>query len=315
MSRAIASTLYERCLDAKAIGVGRLNSRTTPKPVAHATGFLRFPKTPMPLSLSTPHRPLHQAKRLLVWAAPVVLLLGLVPLQQQRLAALQDRTTADQNFEQQEQATAAALALAQKMPTFGFDSVVADWYFLRFLQYFGDDVARAETGYSLSPEFFRVIIPNDPYYRLYYIFLSGSTSNFAAQPQESVALIAQGLEFFTPTFPNDGFYIWRYRAVDELLYLGDAEAAQKSYRIAADWARQSSHPDAPFIAENSQRTADFLARNPLSKQAQVNAWASVLANAFDDATRQNAIDRIEALGGEVIISETGEISLRFPPDD
>ena len=160
-----------------------------------------------------------------------------------------------------------------------------------------------------------MIIPNDPYYRMFYLFLSGSTSNFAAKPEQSVALIAQGLERLSPTVPEDGFYIWRYRGVDELLYLGDADEAQRSYRIAADWARQSSHPDAPYIAENSQRTADFLARNPLSKQAQVNAWASVLGSAFDDATRQRAIDRIEALGGSVFINDAGEISIQFPPDD
>jgi hypothetical protein len=41
----------------------------------------------------------------------------------------------------------------------------------------------------------------------------------------------------------------------------------------------------------------------------------VLANAFDDATRQKAIDRIEALGGQVTISETGGISLQFPEND
>lgn len=265
--------------------------------------------------LSTPHRPMNRAKHLLVWVVPVVLLLSLIPLQRQRLATLQDRTTADQSLAQQEQATAATLALAQKMPAFGFDNLVADWFFLQFLQYFGDDEARAETGYSLSPKFFKAIIPNDPYYRLFYIFLSGSVSNFAAQPEQSVALIAQGLEHLTPTLPPDSFYIWQYRGVDELLYLGDAEAAQRSYQMAADWARQSPHPDAPYIAENSQRTADFLAQNPLSKQAQVNAWASVLSNAFDDATRQRAIDRIEALGGSVFISEAGEISIQFPPDD
>ncbi|MBE9111952.1 hypothetical protein IQ273_21325 [Nodosilinea sp. LEGE 07298] len=258
---------------------------------------------------------MHRAKQLLVWVVPVVMMMSLVPLQQQRLAKLQDRTAADQNLEQQDQATAATLTLAQKMPAFGFDNLMADWFFLRFLQYFGDDEARAETGYSLSPEFFRVIIPNDPYYRMFYLFLSGSTSNFAAKPEQSVALTAQGLERLTPAFPSDGFYIWRYRGVDELLYLGDAEAAQKSYRIAADWASQSSHPDAPFVAENSQRTADFLARNPLSKQAQVNAWASVLSTAFDDDTRQRAIDRIEELGGTVIISEAGEVSIQFPQDD
>lgn len=269
----------------------------------------------MLLSLSTPQYPLHRAKHLLLWVAPVVLLVGLLPLQRQRLATLQDRDTTDQSLEQQDQAIAATLALAQKTPTFGFDNLVADWFFLRFLQYFGDDETRAKTGYSLSPEFFKVIIPNDPYYRMFYLFLSGSTSSFAGQPEQSVALTAQGLEQLSPTLPEDGFYIWRYRGVDELLYLGDGEAAQRSYQAAADWARQSSHPDAPYITENSQRTAEFLAQNPSSKQAQVNAWASVLANAFDDATRQRAIERIESLGGSVFISEAGEISIRFPPDD
>ncbi|MGB3135634.1 MAG: hypothetical protein WBG38_04855 [Nodosilinea sp.] len=258
--------------------------------------------------------PLHRAKQQLAWLVPVALLLGLVPLQRQRLATLQDRNAIEQNL-QQDQAAAAALALAQKMPSLGFDNLVADWFFLQFLQYFGDDEARAKTDYSLSSEFFRVIIPNDPYYRMFYLFLSGSVSSFAGQPEQSVALTAQGLAQLSPARPEDGFYIWRYRGVDELLYLGDGKAAQKSYQSAADWARQSTHPDAPYIAENSQITANFLASNPLSKQAQVNAWASVIANAFDDATRQRAIGQIEALGGSVFISEAGEIKLQFPPDD
>ncbi|MEA5451564.1 hypothetical protein VB780_23510 [Leptolyngbya sp. CCNP1308] len=268
----------------------------------------------MPISSSQRH-PLRRVSTLALWVLPIVLLVALIPLQRQRLATLQDRSATDQSLERQDQATAAALTLGQKMPTFGFDNLAADWFFLRFLQYFGDDEARAKTGYGLSPEFFKAIIPNDPYYRMFYLFLSGSTSNFAVQPEQSVAITAQGLERLTPTLPPDSFYIWRYRGVDELLYLGDGRAAQRSYQTAADWARQSPHPEAPYIAENSQRTADFLAQNPLSKQAQVNAWASVLGTAFDDATRQRAIDRINALGGSVFISETGEVSIRFPPDD
>jgi hypothetical protein len=243
------------------------------------------------------------------------LLLGLVTLQRQRLATLQTDTTTSASFEQQDRATASALSLAQKMPTFGFNNLVANWTFLQFLQYFGDSEVRAQAGYDLSPEFFRVIIPKDPFYRYFYLFLSGSSSNYAGQPEHTIEIINQGLERLTPTLPPDSFYIWRYRGVDELLYLGDGKAAQKSFQTAAEWARQSPHPDAPFMADNSQRTADFLANNPLSKQAQVNAWASVLANAFDDATRQKAIDRIEALGGQVTISETGGISLQFPEDD
>lgn len=268
-----------------------------------------------PLSLRLDPPAIRIVNKLLMGAIPLALLLGLVTLQRQRLDLIQERSNNPQDIYRQEQVTATALTLAQKMPTFGFDNLVSDWFFLRFLQYFGDSEVRLRTDYSLSPEFFKVIIPHDPFYRYFYLFLSGSTSNFAAQPEQSVAIIAQGLKRLSPTVPPDSFYIWRYRGVDELLYLGDGKAAQKSFQTAADWARQSPHPDAPLMADNSQRTADFLANNPLSKQAQINAWSSVLANAFDDATRQNAIDRIEALGGKVIISETGGIQLQFPEDD
>ena len=269
----------------------------------------------MLLSLLSNSKILTHFKSLSAAIIAVALLSGLATLQRQRLLSLQADSTTSANFEQQDRATASALRLAQKMPALGFNNLVADWTFLQFLQYFGDSEVRAIAGYDLSPEFFRVIIPNDPFYRYFYLFLSNSVSNYAAQPEQSVALISQGLERLTPTQPEDSFYIWRYRGVDELLYLGDGKAAQKSFQTAAEWARQSPHPDAPFMADNSQRTADFLANNPLSKQAQINAWASVLANAFDDATRQKAIERIEALGGQVTISETGGISLQFPEDD
>ncbi|MGB3312726.1 MAG: hypothetical protein WA939_13865 [Nodosilinea sp.] len=235
-------------------------------------------------------------------------------MQRQRLATLQAGTTTSENFEQQDQATASALQLAQKMPTFGFDNLVADWTFLQFLQYFGDSEVRTTAGYNLSPEFFEVIIAKDPFYRQFYLFLSGSVSNFAAQPQESVNLIADGLAHLSPTLPNDSFYIWRYKAIDELLFLGDGAAARQSFQTAADWASQSDHPDAELMVANSQATANFLARNPDSKMAQVNAWAGVLSNALDDATRQQAIDRINALGGEVII-ENGAVKIRFPEED
>ncbi|MBE9139041.1 hypothetical protein IQ254_17885 [Nodosilinea sp. LEGE 07088] len=270
----------------------------------------------MVLSSSSSRRsPRWLLKNLWMVALPVVVVSSLVVLQRQRLATLQDSHATAPGLEQQAQATATTLTLAQKMPAFGFDNLVADWFFLRFLQYFGDDQARASTGYGLSPEFFEIIIANDPYYRNFYLFLSGSVSNFAGRPERAVAITADGLEHLTPTLPDDSFYIWRYRGIDELLYLGDGAAAQTSYQTAADWARQSAHPDAAIIAESSQRTADFLANNPLSKQAQVSAWASVFANAFDDGTRQKAIDRIKALGGNVFVSESGEVKLQFPPDD
>lgn len=254
-------------------------------------------------------------KPIIILTTFIGLVVCIIFMQQRRLNLLQDQAISTEDLARQDQMTGLNLSVAQRLPTFGFNNLVADWFFLQFLQYFGDGDVREELGYGLSPEFFRVIIPNDPYYRLFYIFMSGSTSNFAGQPEVSIELLSEGLQHMTPTVPDDSFYLWRYKAVDQLLFLGDGEAAQQSFQTAADWALQSSHADAPFIAENSQRTANFLATNPDSRFAQINSWFTILANAFDDETRQRAIERIEALGGQVVPNERGGFSIQLPTDD
>ncbi|MCG8362917.1 MAG: hypothetical protein MJA27_06240 [Pseudanabaenales cyanobacterium] len=207
------------------------------------------------------------------------------------------------------------LNLLQRLPTFGFKNVVADWTFLTFLQYFGDDLARAQKGYRLTPDYFEVIISQDPYFIDFYLFLSGSATLYAGMPDRSIALMEKGLNILQPDSPPDSFFVWRYKGVEELLFLADSQAAQHSFESAADWASQSSHPQGPELAEASRQTAQFLARNPRSKKAQINAWQSILANAFDDPTRQLAISRIEALGGRVILQANGEMTIQYPSED
>jgi len=243
------------------------------------------------------------------------LLVAVVSLQRQQLKELANKTPSAQEIIRQDAINAANLALAQKLPTFGFDHLVANWFFLQFLQYFGDTPSRQQIGYDLSPDYFRIVLSNDPFYRMFYIFMSGSVSGFAAKPEISIELLNQGLEQMTPTFPSDSFYLWRYKGVDQLLFLGDGVAAQQSFQTAADWARESSHPDAPIMAESSQQTANFLLTNPDSRSAQINAWMSVLANAFDDGTRQRAVERIEALGGRIIPNPNGTFTVQFPEED
>jgi len=206
------------------------------------------------------------------------------------------------------------LNLLQKVPAFGFDNLLGDWAFLNFIQYFGDDEARAATGYRLSPDYFDVIIDRDPKFLQAYFFLSGSSSLYAGMPERSVALMEKGLKSLSPQSPPKSYYVWRYKATDELLFLGDAQAARQSYEKAAEWASTYSDEESKNIVAISRRTAEFLARNPLSKSAQVNAWSTVLSNALDDRTRQLAISRIEALGGKVIVTPQG-VRIQLPKTD
>jgi hypothetical protein len=241
------------------------------------------------------------------------LLLGILVAQSTRLNTLQGHSM--KNEESNERLLKTQLDILQKLPGLGFDNLLADWTYLQFLQYFGNDKVRMDKGYGLSPDYFEVIIPRDPYYSYFYLFLSGSSSLYAGQPDRTVALMNEGLSHMTPEVPEQGYLVWRYKGTDELLFLGDTAAAQASFQTAADWARQSDDPEAETVAAISQRTADFLAANPVSKRAQVDAWGSVLVNSLNEGSRNLAIERIEALGGRVVITDDGQVQIGYPQED
>ena len=197
----------------------------------------------------------------------------------------------------------------EKLPSLGFRNVTANYMFLEFLSYFGDDEVRSRAGYKLSPDFFETIIRCDPYFKDFYIFLSQSISVYAGLPDKAVELMNGGVEKLAPNQPPDGYHIWRYKGVDELLFAGDSKAAQYSFEKAASWAAQSDEPDSEAISQMSQQTAQFLATDPDSKQAQISAWSSVLIAALDDETRTRAVEEIRSLGGNVIFGENGSVRI------
>ncbi|MCC5647747.1 hypothetical protein LC607_33530 [Nostoc sp. CHAB 5824] len=209
----------------------------------------------------------------------------------------------------------ARLDFLKKMPSFGYDNFIADLVYLSFLQYFGDDEVRNKTGYSLSPEYFEVILEHDPRFLAAYRGLSISTSLYAAMPERAIALSEKGLKSLSPSVPERSYYVWRYKGIDELLFLGNAQAAQKSFATAANWASNFSDPESQLIANTSQKTAEFLSRNPNSKYAQISTWSMVLNNQVDERTRKRAIRQIEALGGKVITTPEGNKKIVFPPKD
>ncbi len=209
----------------------------------------------------------------------------------------------------------AKLKLLQQMPGFGFDNLIANWTMVLFLIYFGDEPARAQTDYSLSPEYFEVIVDRDPRFLDAYLFLSSSVSLYAAMPERSIAMLDKVLRLLDPQVPPKSYYIWRYKAIDELLFLGDGKAAKKSFEMAADWASNYSDPESKAVAAVSRQTAAYLAGNPDSKTAQISAWVMVLNNAVDDRTRKRAIDRIRTLGGRIETTPSGALQIITPRED
>lgn len=217
-----------------------------------------------------------------------------------------------ETWQQEEKLIKSRLATWQQIPTFGFDNLFADWVFIEFLEYFGDEEARQVTGYKLSPDYFQVVVDKDPRFRQAYLFLFVSNVMYAGMPERSLDLIEQGLQSMTPEIPDRSYFIWRNKGATELLFLNDSQAAQESYAKAAEWA--STYPDniSQNVASLSRRTAEFLATNPDSKPAQISSWLGVLETAVDEKTRTKAIQRIKELGGKIEINPDGSVKVQLP---
>lgn len=218
-----------------------------------------------------------------------------------------------QQLKQEVAQEALELKLLQVLPNFGFDNLIANLAFIKFLIYFGDDPARDQTGYDLAPEYFQIALNEDPRFIPAYFGMSASVSLYLGKPEFSVEMMQKGLQSLSPKDPHHSYYIWRYLGTDQLLFLGDGEAAERSFSQAAQWASEYSDSESQFIAQLSAATAGFLQENPDSKQAQFQAWQLVLFNATDDKTRQRAISRMEELGGRVILDSDGRINQLIPP--
>ena len=227
----------------------------------------------------------------------------------------QEKTISKEQVEIEEEQEKSNLQVLKQTPSFGFDNLIANLSFLNFLQYFGDEKKRSLVGYSLSPEYFDIVIKHDPKFLGIHYFISTSVSLYAGMPERSIALMDEALKSNSPQITPKAYYVWRNKGIDELLFLGDSKAAQKSFMRASEWA--AIHPDeeSQRIASSSYQTAQFLLSNPSSKRAQIAAWSMVLSNAVDENTKNIAINTIEALGAKIVVNANGQFSIIPPPDD
>lgn len=222
------------------------------------------------------------------------------------------RNGAVQNHYANEEQTVEQLKILKNIPSFGFRNSIANWSFLSFLQYFGDENARNISDYSISPEYLSAVLSHDPYYKDFYLFLSESTTFYAGMPDKTVELMTEGLSYLNENRADDSYYIWRYKGADELLFLNEANAAQQSFEMAATWAEESSEENSQFMASLSRQTASFLASDPDSTQAKIGAWSSILITSRDEQTQDRAVEGIRSLGGDVLFSEDGGLSIKYP---
>lgn len=229
---------------------------------------------------------------------------GILKLQRQHYYSSINQTQPEKHLEA-ESRQKKAINLQKIIPSFGFDNLRADGLYLNYIQYLGDEAARNQTGYSLITDYFETIIEYDPHFTEAYLALSTANSLYAGEPEKTIALMDRVLESISPKTSPKTSFLWTYKASDELLYLGDTEAAQESYLTAAKWAIKHGDKYGIKIAKKNIKTANFLASNPDTKEAQIAAWSIILPNIRDEQNRQIIINKIQGLKSELALSKSG----------
>jgi hypothetical protein len=241
------------------------------------------------------------------YLTPLLSLALVVGLQQRHLAQLKINQKVD--YAREEQSIKLALDLQRKLPLFGFENAIADWTFLKYVQYHGDGEARKVTGYKLIPEFFEIMVSTDPRFVEAYLSLSTANSLFAGRPDKTVEFMNRVLRTVSPKTSPLAHFIWIYKGVDEILFMGDMKAAQHSYEMAAKWASIAGEET---VAARNRETAKFLASNPDSRTARIAAWAMILTTTNDQQTKEYASQKIKELGGDIIVTAPGKLQIKMP---
>lgn len=218
-----------------------------------------------------------------------------------------------QAAQQEAQQEALRLKMLKTIPSFGFDNLIADWTFLKFLQYFGDDEARDVTGYDLSQDYFDIVTQRDPRWADIYLFLSTAISFYQGKPETAVNFIERGTRALavSPQLHSQSWIVWRTKGLDELLLLGDIPDSIRSHEMAADWVEGT--PKGPKLAPMFRATAEFLRRDPDSVPVRFTAWSTVYAQTTDKLVRQRAKQALVKLGAQVQKDKDGNESFILPP--
>jgi hypothetical protein len=232
---------------------------------------------------------------------PFIALAGIVFLQSQEYKkSVQKLNNTD--YLEQEQEQARLVDWQKQTSHLGFDNLKADWTYLDFVQYFGDANARETIGYKLVPEYFETITKIDPRFTTAYLNLAIANSMYAGYPEKTIALMKEVLESVDPK-SAEASLLWTSKGLDELLFMGNKEAAIKSYKMAAKWqsVTNTKRPDGLTIQDLELALKDTDEID--LKQAQIIAWSSVLVYVRELPRQREILEKISSLQAELSVLE------------
>jgi tetratricopeptide (TPR) repeat protein len=122
---------------------------------------------------------------------------------------------------------------------FGMDNLVADWYWLQYVQYFGDSAAREKTNFDYCDDYLELITALDPKFVKAYAAASYAVAGMQENPDKALKILARGIQINPAA--EGSWELYRNYAGVAFLYKKDLATAAKYFTKAAD------APGAPVV--------------------------------------------------------------------
>ncbi len=177
--------------------------------------------------------------------------------------------------------------------TFGYRNLLADWYWLDFVQYFGDIDTRRRTGYARSAEYLQLVTALNPAFLFAYAQANFAVAEMMAQPKLAIAILEAGA-VRNPGRPDalgmpGTWYLYRLAGSVAFRHFGDYGRAARFYALAA------SQPAAPAVMKDNA-AAFYQAAN--DSERAIRLWREFYYEAPLPELRAEALRHLKALGVE-----------------
>jgi len=185
-------------------------------------------------------------------------------------------------------------AQAVRLVALGYDQLLADFYWLAFVSYIGDGVARSHDQSVLADKYLELVSSLDPHFTQPYWYCAFTIGSAQKRPLRANEIIQRGIR----ANPNN-WYLPYIAGINMYLYAHDEVSAAKYYMVA------SKFPDAPsWLA----RQAVILSAKIPSTIKEINTWDTIYRSEKSAMIQAKARDKLVALWSRVYsASPKGEI--------
>lgn len=199
---------------------------------------------------------------------------------------------------------------ALKSVTLGFDRVLADFYWLAFVQYYGDRDACLKDGFRQAPSYLSLITELDPHFIQAYWFASFVIAGDLGLKKEAQEFLDRGIEM-----NKEDWTVPYIAGFNQYLYNKNEKRAAEYYKIAMSrpgapaWLASQAKVFEEQIPSRLKKIRTWQKMYDESKDAMVKdkakgmlvmLWSMVYRDAPNDVMRGTAISNLERLEAKPI---------------